>query len=284
MRLVDSHGHLNSDRFDDDVDQVIGGAQLAGLERILVPGWNHHSSSRALELAEARPWLDAAVGVHPHDAAKVTHEEWADIRRWADDARVVAIGETGLDSDRMFSPWPVQLENLRRNLDLALATGKPAILHCRSKMGERDAQDALVAELRAAGFAGERAQAAFGERPPAIIHSFSGPVDYAAEVIAMGLAVSFSGLVYRQGEESSASAAVLVPSARLLVETDAPFLAPPGSPKGRNMPANVAITAAWVAGRRGIAQSDEEGLAAFGDSLVAAYDRVFGIRTRDIRI
>jgi len=275
MRLIDSHGHLNSDRFDDDVDQVIGGARLAGLERILVPGWNHHSSSVALELAEARPWLDAAVGVHPHDAAKVTREEWADIRRWAGDARVVAIGETGLDSDRMFSPWPEQLENLRRNLSLALATGKPAILHCRSRVGNRDAQDALVAELRAAGFAGERARAVFGERPPAIIHSFSGPVDYAAEVIAMGLAVSFSGLVFRRGEESSASAAALVPSARLLVETDAPFLSPPGAPKGRNVPANVAITAAWVAGKRGIAESDEAGLAAFGDDLVAAYDLAF---------
>ncbi len=250
MRLVDSHGHLNSDRFDDDVDQVIGGARLAGVERILVPGWNHHSSSVALELAEARPWLDAAVGVHPHDAAKVTREEWADIRRWAGDKRVVAIGETGLDSDRMFSPWASQLENLRRNLSLSLATGKPAILHCRSRVGNRDAQDALVAELRAAGFAGDRAKAAFGERPPAIIHSFSGPVDYAAEVIAMGLAVSFSGLVYRRGEESSASATPLVPASRLLVETDAPFLSPVGAPKGRNMPENVSITARWVAGKR----------------------------------
>ena len=282
MRLIDSHGHLNSDRFDDNVDQVIGGARLAGLERIHVPGWNHHSSSVALELAEARPWLDAAVGVHPHDAAKVTREEWADIRRWAGDARVVAIGETGLDSDRMFSPWPEQLENLRRNLSLALATGKPAILHCRSRVGNRDAQDALVAELRAAGFAGERARAVFGERPPAIIHSFSGPVDYAAEVIAMGLAVSFSGLVFRRGEESSASAAALVPSARLLVETDAPFLSPPGAPKGRNLPANVAITALWVAGKRGIAESDAAGVAAFGDGLVAAYDLAFPrARARD---
>jgi TatD DNase family protein len=282
MRLVDSHGHLNSDRFDPDVDQVIGGARLAGVERILVPGWNHHSSLRALELAEARPWLDAAVGVHPHDAAKVTREEWAEIVVWAADPRVVAIGETGLDSDRMFSAWPSQLENLRVNLALAMATGKPAILHCRSAIGERDAQDALVAELRLAGFADQRARAAFGARPPAIIHSFSGPVDYAAEVIAMGLAVSFSGLVFRRGEESSAAAAALVPASRLLVETDAPFLAPPGSPRGRNMPENVAITARWVADRRGIAASDEAGLAVFGDDLIAAYDLVFPrARARD---
>ena len=272
MRLIDSHGHLNADRFDADVDLVIGGARLAGLERILVPGWNHRSSERALDLVGSRPFLDAAVGVHPHDAAKVTPAEWADIEAWARDERVLAIGETGLDSDRMFSPWEAQLDNLRANLALALATGKPAILHCRSRAGERDAQDALVAELRAAGFAGEPARRAFGGRPPAVIHSFSGPVDYAGDVIAMGLAVSFSGLVFRRGEEASAEAVTLVPPERLLVETDSPFLSPPGAPRSRNQPEFVAITARWAAERRGVA---EEGLDAFGDALVAAYDAVF---------
>ena len=275
MRLIDSHGHLNADRFDADVDLVIGGARLAGLERILVPGWNHHSSGRALELVATRPFLDAAVGVHPHDAAKVTADEWAEIALWAGDARVVAIGETGLDSDRMFSPWSAQIDNLRRNLDLALASGKPAILHCRSRAGERDAQDALVEELHRAGFDGAAGRSAFGERPAAVIHSFSGPVDYAADVVAMGLAVSFSGLVFRRGEEPSAAAVALVPASRLMVETDSPFLAPPGVPRSRNLPENVAITARWAAGKRGIAVDDTAGLAAFGDALVAAYDVVF---------
>ena len=189
MRLVDSHGHLNADRFDDDLDPVLDAARAAGVERILVPGWNVRSSGRALEVVASRPWLDAAVGIHPHDAAKVDEAGWALIEAWARDDRVVAIGETGLDSDRMFSPWDAQLENLRRNLALALATGKPAILHCRSKAGERDAQDALVAELRAAGFDGAPARAAFAGRPPAVVHSFSGPVDYAREMLAMGLAI-----------------------------------------------------------------------------------------------
>jgi TatD DNase family protein len=272
VRLIDSHGHLNADRFDADVDLVIGGARLAGLERVLVPGWNHRSSERALELVAGRPFLDAAVGVHPHDAAKVTPAEWAAIEAWAGDDRVVAIGETGLDSDRMFSPWEAQLDNLRANLALALATGKPAILHCRSRAGERDAQDALVRELRAAGFDGAPARRAFGGRPPAVIHSFSGPVDYAEEVVAMGLAVSFSGLVFRKGEEASAAAVALVPSERLLVETDAPFLSPPGAPRSRNQPEYVAITARWAAESRGVG---EDGQGAFGDALVAAYDTTF---------
>ena len=269
MRLVDSHGHVNSDRFDDDVDLVLGAAREAGLERILVPGWNLRSSERALELVGARPWLDAAVGVHPHDAAQVQPADWATIEAWARDGRVVGIGETGLDSDRMFSPWEAQLANLRRNLALALATGKPAILHCRSRTGQRDAQDALVGELRAAGFGGPASRAAFGDRPPAVIHSFSGPVDYAIDVLDLGLAISFSGLVFRRGEEASAGVAPLVPADRLLVETDSPYLSPPGGHRGRNEPRFVEITARWVADRRGVGEAE------LGDALVAAYDRTF---------
>jgi TatD DNase family protein len=272
VRLIDSHGHLNADRFADDVDRVLDAAQDAGLERILVPGWNVASSGRALDLVARRPWLDAAVGVHPHDAAKVDGAGWSDVEAWALDTRVVGIGETGLDYDRVFSPIDVQLENLRRNLALALDTGKPAILHCRSRTGERDAQDALVAELRAAGFDGEPARAAFGSRPPAIVHSFSGPADYAREMIAMGLAVSFSGLVFRRGEEASAEVVPLVPADRLLVETDSPFLSPPGAPRSRNEPQYVAITARWAAGLRGTAEEQ------FGDDLVRAYDIAFGPR------
>ncbi len=168
MRLVDSHCHLNADRFEGDADQVLGAARLAGVERILVPGWNLASSRRALDLVERFDWLDAAVGVHPHDAAKADDAAWAQIVAWASDERVVAIGETGLDFDRVFSPIPDQLTNLRRNLALAVETGKPAILHCRSAAGKRDAQDALLAELRAAGVGGATWAAAFGDRPPVV--------------------------------------------------------------------------------------------------------------------
>lgn len=248
---------------------MVGGARLAGLERILVPGWNVRSSERALAIVARWPWMDAAVGVHPHDAAEVDEAGWSAIESWARDDRVVAIGETGLDSDRMFSPWDAQLDNLRRNLELALATGKPAILHCRSRVGERDAQDALEAELRAAGFDRAEGRSAFAGRPPAVIHSFSGPVDYAETVISMGLAVSFSGLVFRKGEEASAEAVTRVPRERLLVETDSPFLSPPGAPRGRNEPAWVGVTARWAAERRRVGEAD------LGEGLVAAYDATF---------
>jgi TatD DNase family protein len=257
-RLVDSHCHLQADRFADDLDLVLGGARLAGVERILVPGWNPPSSRDALELAARLPWLDAAVGVHPHDAAAVDDDGWAEVVALAADPAVVAIGETGLDYDRVFSPVLAQLANLRRNLALAVATGKPAILHCRSAAGERDAQDALLSEIRALG----------GEPPRLLIHSFSGPLDYAEAMLELGAVISFSGLVFRGGEEASAEVARRAPLDRLLVETDSPYLSPPGAPRRRNEPEWVAITARWLAAQRGI---DE---AALGDQLVANYDRL----------
>lgn len=269
MRLVDSHCHLNADRFERDADQVVGAARLAGLERILVPGWNLASSGRALDLVERFDWLDASVGVHPHDAAKIDDDGWARIVAWASDERVVAIGETGLDYDRVFSPIPDQLTNLRRNLALAVETGKPAILHCRSGAGKRDAQDALLEELHAAGVGGPTWAAAFKERPPVVIHSFSGPTDYARATLDLGAAISFSGLAFRKGEEVSREVAALVPAERLLVETDSPFLAPPGAPRSRNEPEYVRITAAWVADAR--AQPTD----ALGTALVQTYDRIF---------
>ncbi len=259
MRLIDSHCHVNADRFEDDAEAVLDAARAAGVERILVPGWNVASSERAFDLKVRVPWIDVAVGVHPHDAAKVDDAGWRTIEGWARDRTVTAIGETGLDFDRVFSPIPDQLTNLRRNLRLAAELGRPAILHCRSGAGRRDAQDALLDELTAMGQG----------RPPIVIHSFSGPVDYARAMLDLGASISFSGLVFRHGEEASAEVAAITPLDRLLVETDSPFLAPPGAPRSRNEPAYVEITARWVAERRGISPD------ALGAALVDAYDRTF---------
>jgi TatD DNase family protein len=270
MRLVDSHCHLNAEPFADDAAEVLAAAEIAGVERMLVPGWDEPSCVAALALIDRFPRLaGVAVGIHPHAAATTGAEAWARIVALAADPRVMAIGETGLDFDRLWSPRDVQLANLRRNLALALATGKPAILHCRSKPGERDAQDALLAELVDAGLGNLAGRAAFGSRPPAILHSVSGPVDYVAAALELGCAVSVSGLAFRRGEEAAAEAVRLVPRERLLVETDAPYLSPPGAPRRRNEPRFVETTARWVAGQRG---DDPD---SFGDGLVAAFDATF---------
>jgi TatD DNase family protein len=127
----------------------------------------------------------------------------------------------------------------------------------------------LVAELRAAGVGGSAWARAFGERPPAVIPSYSGPLDYAREVLDLGVAVSFSGLVFRRGEEASADVVALIPASRLLIETDSPFLLPPGAPRSRNQPEWVRVTGQWAAERRGTT------LGALGPDLVAAYDQTF---------
>jgi TatD DNase family protein len=269
MRLVDSHCHVQSDQFDPDRDATLAAARAAGVERLLVPGWDVASSRDAIELAEWSGWLDAGVGIHPHEAARATDETWAEIARMAASPAVLAVGETGLDYDRVFSPIPDQLTNLRRHLALAIDLGKPAILHVRSAAGRRDAQDAMLGELRAAGFGGPAAAAAFGDRPPAVIHSYSGPPDYARAVLGLGLAISISGLAFRSGEEATAQVVPQVPTDRLLVETDAPFLAAPGAPRKRNAPEWVWLTAAWVAQHRDVSPET------LGDGLVAAYDATF---------
>jgi TatD DNase family protein len=270
VRLVDSHCHVNADRFADDAAAVLDRARSVGVERILVPGWNVASCDRAMELAGLHDWIDISVGVHPHDAAKVDDSGWGRIAAMASDVRVRGIGETGLDYDRVFSPIPDQLANLRRNLALALDTSKPAILHVRSANGRADAQAAILHELEAAGFGAQASLGAFGpDRPPALIHSFSGSVEYARRVLDLGLAISISGLAFRKGEESTAEVAAIVPADWLLVETDSPFLTPPGGSRGRNEPEFVRITAEWVAARRGV---DMETL---GEGLAAAYDRTF---------
>jgi len=281
MRLIDSHAHLQSDAFAADLPDVLAAARTAGVERLLVPGWDAGSSAAAVRLARewlARGWpIDAAVGVHPHDAARATDADWSAIVELAGAPEVVAVGETGLDFLRMHSPPEAQLANLRRHLRLALDKGKPAILHCRSAAGRRDAQDALVAELQAAGFGGAATRGVFEDRPPAVLHSYSGPVDYAAAALEMGLAVAFGGLVFRGGEEASAEAAKLVPADRLLIETDSPYLAPPGVPRGdasgfrgrRNSPQWVRVAAEWLCEQR------RETPASIGPGLVAAYDTTF---------
>ena len=277
MRLIDSHSHLQADAFASDRAEVIAAARAAGVERLLVPGWAAASSQAGLALAAEYDWIAAAAGIHPHEAATASAADWATVVRLAADPRTVAIGETGLDYDRMHSPPEAQLANLRRHLRLAMETRKPAILHCRSAAGSHDAQDALLAEIRAAGFGGVASRATFGERPPAVLHSFSGTVDYATEALELGLAISFGGLVFRRGEEASAAVARLVPGERLLIETDAPFLAPPGVPRGgvagfpgrRNSPDWVRVTADWVSQQRG------ETPDSIGEGLVAAYDWAF---------
>lgn len=268
--MIDSHAHLQADAFRRDLPAVLARAVETGIVRILVPGWDLASSRAAVSICSSdrapEPLLFAASGIHPHAAGQTSEEDWSALAALAAGPSVTAIGETGLDYDRMFSPRDTQLGNLRRHVTLALDLGKPLILHCRSARGRCDAQDDLLRELDRAGFGRGSREAAFGTRPPAVLHSFSGPVDHARRALELGVAISFSGLVFRAGEGESGEAARLAPADRLLVETDSPYLSGPGAPR-RNEPAWVGTAARWLADQRGATVMELD--------LVANYDRIF---------
>lgn len=248
---------------------MLAAAYGAGVERLLIPAWDLPSTIRGLAFVR-RHGLRTTAGIHPHVASEADDSVWAQITELAAEDDVVGVGETGLDYDRGFSPRDDQLSNLRRHLELSFETAKPLTLHCRSKPRERDAQDDLIGALREAGVGGAAWRERFGDQPPGVLHSFSGPVDYAEAALDMGLAIAFGGLVFRAGEEASADVARVVPADRLLTETDAPYLKPRSIHGRRNQPLNVAVTAAWLCDLRG------DDPAAFGAALVRTFDRFVG--------
>ena len=258
MRLVDSHCHLQADRFDDDVDAVLGAARRRASSGSSSRAGTPARPRRALALAERFPWLDAAVGVHPHDAATVDDAAGRRSRRSAADPRVVAIGETGLDYDRVFSPILAQLANLRRNLALAAETGKPAILHCRSR-GRPSATPRTRSSPSSGAFGDD---AAAGRDPlvqrPGRLRRGDARARRRDLVLRARVPRGRGGHRRRRPPR---------PADRLLVETDSPFLSPPGAPRGRNAPE-------WVRIRRPGSPSCEPTSAPRGDALVAAYDAV----------
>ena len=270
LRLVDSHAHLQSEAFAGDADEVLAAAHAAGVERLLIPAWDLPSTHAGLAFVR-RHGLRTTAGIHPHLARDVDEETWEQVRALAAEPEVAGIGETGLDYDRAFSPRDDQLANLRRHVELARVVAKPLILHCRSKPGQRDAQDDLIAELRAGGVGEREWRVRFGDRPSGVLHSFSGAVDFAEAALDMGLAIAFGGLVFRRGEEASAQVAAIVPPRRLLIETDSPYLKPRGVRGSRNEPRHVAVTAAWLLELRG---DDPD---AFGRALIETFDRFVGV-------
>jgi TatD DNase family protein len=269
LRLVDSHAHIQTQAFEQDGDEVLAAAYEAGVERVLVPGFDIPTTRQGLEFGR-RHELKTTAGIHPHIASTVDEAMWEEVCELATLDDVVGIGETGLDYDRGFSPREDQLANLERHVTLAYETGESLTLHCRSKPGERDAQDDLIRLLREGGAGTSEWRERFDGRPPGVLHSFSGPVDYAEAALEMGFFIAFGGLVFRRGEEISAEVARITPLDRLLTETDSPYLKPSRVKGSRNQPLNVAVTANWLFGLR---DDDHD---AFGQALVDNFDLFVG--------
>jgi TatD DNase family protein len=255
MRLIDTHAHLTDDRFAGDLPDVLQRAQEAGLCAVINAGFDLASSQRAVALAASVPMVYAAVGIHPHEASAMDIHVLEEIRRLAGSGKVVAVGEIGLDYYYNHAPRQRQQETLRAQLGLARELKLPVIVH------DREAHGDILSILQ--------------EEPPGslagVMHCFSGDRAFAARCLELGLYISIAGPVTFKKASELADVAAYVPADRLLLETDAPYLAPVPYRGRRNEPAYVMAVAQQVAQIR---QVGTEELAAM---TTANAIRLFGL-------
>ncbi len=253
--VVDTHCHLADAKFRDDVEAVIARASGAGVAQIISVGaiGPIDNDRLTVEIAEHHRDVFAVVGVHPHDARDCTPERIAQLRALAASKKVVAIGESGLDFHYMHSPPDAQEASLRAQLALATELDLPIVIHCR------DAERRIVEIAREVGI------------PPrgGVIHCFTGDPNAAREFLALGLCISFSGIITFKNSASVREAASIVPDDRVMVETDAPYLAPEPYRGKRNEPAYVCRTLEMLAKLRGV------DAAALGAQVIANAARLF---------
>src|SRR5213593_1705210 len=237
MLLFDTHAHLHFPEFADDLDAVLERARAAGIVGMVTIGADHETNPAALALAERLPDVYATVGIHPHDAAEATEADFEALESLArSSAKVVAIGEMGLDFFRDLSPRDVQERVFRRQLGLARRLGRPVVVHCRDAHAETLA---ILAEENVGEMGG-------------VMHCFSADVEVAKRCLDLGLLISIAGPVTYKNARSLPDVARFVPADHLVVETDCPYLPPTPHRGKRNEPAYVALTAARIAELRNV--------------------------------
>lgn len=236
--MIDSHCHLDFEKFDHDRQAVIASAEETGLVAIINPGVDLKSSRAAVALAEEYSMVYAAVGFHPHDAKFFDTGAIEALRGLAAHPKVVAIGEIGLDYYRNYSPHDVQRRVFSAQLDLAAEMELPVIIHNR--------------EASADVFAALADWAAGDPKRRGVLHSYSAGPEWLERILGLGFSIGLSGPVTFAKARSLHRVAQTVPLDRLLIETDAPFLAPEPFRGLRNQPAYVRYVAEKIASLRGI--------------------------------
>lgn len=235
--LIDTHCHFNHERFADDISASIARAQSAGVRQMVVIGFDLASSQQAVRLSEAFPGtLFAAIGVHPHDAKNWDAATEQRFRALSDHPHVVAIGEIGLDFHYDFSPRPDQEKAFRAQMQLAREVELPIVIHCREAYPETLQ---ILQEESADEIGG-------------VMHCWAGTVEEAERTAEIGLALGFGGTLTYKNAQNVRDAASAVPLELLLVETDAPYLAPQPKRGQRNEPAYTVLVAERLADLRGI--------------------------------
>jgi TatD DNase family protein len=241
LALVDTHAHVDFDRFDADRDAVFERARAAGLVQIVNVGVGPEGSRRSVELAAKRPGVFATAGIHPHDAGSLDDAGRAAIEGFVRSGKCVGVGECGLDYFRNLSSKEDQEQVFRWQVGLARECDLPLVVHCR------DAYPDLFRIL-------EDEAARGGVR--GVMHCFSGGVEEARRSLALGFFVSFSGVITYPNAPKTREAAKAVPLDRTLVETDCPFLAPQPQRGKRNEPSFVVHAAEELARAHGVRLED----------------------------
>jgi TatD DNase family protein len=236
--LVDSHCHLDFPDFAPDLDAVVQRARRAGVGAMVSICTRVSRFLEVRAVAERYPEVACSLGVHPHHAADELEQATVDrLVALAGHPKVVGLGETGLDFFYEHSPRPQQEESFRRHLRACLVTGLPAIVHSRD--ADTETLDILAEEGAGRGLTG-------------LIHCFSGSAAMAERALALGLCLSISGIVTFKKAAALREVLAMIPPDRLLVETDAPYLAPIPHRGRRNEPAFVVHTADMVARVKGV--------------------------------
>jgi TatD DNase family protein len=238
FELIDTHAHLDAEQFQDDLPAVLARAAAARVRRIVTVGTTLASSLKGTLLTKREESLFSTVGIHPNNAAGAAESDWCQVASLATRPRVVGIGETGLDRHWNDTPFPLQEDYFARHLDLARRVKLPVIIHCR------EAEADVLRMLRDD----------FDRNGPikGVMHSFAADAATAAACLAMGLHISFAGMLTYKNAQALRDIAKTIPADRLLVETDSPYLAPVPVRGKRNEPANVVHTAACLADVRGV--------------------------------
>ena len=246
MQLIDTHAHLDDDRFDDIRDEVVARATEAGIAKIICIGTTSKTSLKCVEIAERYPTVYAAVGIQPNYAGEQTEDDWELVAGLVGRPKVVAIGETGLDYYWDEVSPEIQEPFLRRHLELARQHDLPFVIHMREP---KDGQSTPCCEhlLRV------MRETSNGNPLKGVMHSYTGNAAFAESFLDLGLMISFAGMVTYKSAADIREVAKLVPADRLLIETDSPYLSPhPKRGQRPNEPALVRLTAECVADVRGL--------------------------------
>ena len=245
LELLDSHNHLYLDKFDADRDAVIERAREAGVVGMVCVAEDFESGGQCVELANRYPEVYAAIGIHAHKASDDSDEQYAAIKALAqNEEKVVAIGEIGLDYHYDYSPREVQREVFRRYIRLAHELALPIIVHCRKAH-----EDSLAILREEQGGRGR-------DSYRGVMHCYSGTAEQARAFLELGFHISFAGPVTFKNAEKTREAAAAVPTERLLIETDAPYLAPQRVRGRRNEPAYVLDVAEKLAELKSLSVED----------------------------